>query len=182
MHESELCAQELVDPAAELEAVRERLNQASEVDKALQPWTEYDRAQASLTDATKRVGELTARMEAVKDEERELIAGAGIPVEGLTFEPETAEPLLNGRPLEVAGGAERIRMAVAVAIAVDPKLRVCLVDEANDLDLDALEALDELAGEHDFQVWGCRLGIEGPGEVIVEGGEARSVELAVGAS
>lgn len=175
-------AEAISDPSDELEIVRGRLNQASEVERALQPWGEYDRAQASFSEATNRVDELTAQMATLKDEERELIAGAGIPVEGLTFEPETAEPLLNGRPLEVASGGERIRMAVSVAIAVDPELRVCLVDEANDLDLDALEALDGLAEEHDFQVWGCRLGIEGPGEVIVENGEARSVEPAMAAS
>ena len=107
-----------------------------------------------------------------------MIAAAGIPVPGLTFDPETAEPQLNGFPLALASGGERIRMAVAVALAVDPELRVCLVDEANDLDLEALEELDRLATEHGFQVFACRIGLEGAGEIVVDDGEAVTPEPA----
>ncbi len=41
---------------------------------------------------------------------------------------------------------------------------------------EALEALRALAEEHDFQIWACRIGIEGPGEVVIEDGEARSAD------
>lgn len=51
-------------------------------------------------------------------------------------------------------------------------MRVCLLDEANNLDLPSMERLDELAKKHRFQIWAVRIGIEGPGEVVVEDGEA----------
>jgi len=44
----------------------------------------------------------------------------------------------------------------------------------NDIDLDGLEELDRLAKAHGMQVWAARIGLEGPGEIVVEDGEARS--------
>lgn len=174
-------AEAMPDPADEIEAVQERISRADRVHAALRPWQAWDEAQASLEEETDTIARITAAMEELRAEERRLLAESGMPVDGLSFDPESGEPLLNGRPLAVASGAERIRMAVSVAVAANPELRVCLVDEANDLDLDALEELKRLGEEHDFQVWACRIGLEGPGEVLIEDGEARSegVEEAV---
>jgi ABC-type dipeptide/oligopeptide/nickel transport system ATPase component len=161
---------------AEIAAVQERLEQADAVNASLEPWKEFERAQEDLKKATVLADALTDELGQLKSAELRLIAAAGIPVPGLTFEPETCAPMLNGFPLELASGGERIRLAVAVAIAVDPELRICLVDEANDLDLEALEELDRLAQSHDFQVFACRIGIESPGEILLEDGVASNRE------
>lgn len=158
----------------ELAATMEQIAAADRVNRELEPWKAYDRAQDQHEIASREVDTLTAELERIQDEERALIAGAGIPVEGLTFD-ESGHPLLNGLPLEVASGGERIRMAIRVAIAANPALKIVLVDEGNDLDLDALAELDHLAEEHGFQIWLCRIGLEGPGEILVEDGEARTV-------
>lgn len=157
-----------------IEATLARLGDAEAVNARLEPWKEYDRAQRGLEGATAEVDRLTEAMKIAEADERRLIAEAGIPVDGLSFAPETAEPLLNGRPLAVASGGEKIRMALDVAIAADPELKVVLVDEGNDLDLEALDALRGRASEHGFQIWLCRIGLEGPGEIVVEDGEART--------
>lgn len=160
----------------EIEAVHARMAAVEEMNAALEPWREWDRAQVELESANAEVAKLTERIDELHATERRLIAEAGIPVPGLSFDPESGDPLLNGRPLAVASGAERIRLAVNVAQAANPDLHICLVDEANDLDLEQLGELDRLAREHGFQVWGCRVGIEGPGEIVVEDGNARSAQ------
>lgn len=161
----------------EIEAVTARISQADEVAAVLRPWMTWDEAQVEFAAATDTVAGLTEQLKALREQERKLLAESGLPVEGLTFDEESGEPLLNGRPLAVASGAERIRMAVAIAIAANPQLRVCLVDEANDLDLEALEALRALAEEHDMQVWACRIGLESRGEIVVADGIAKSVDV-----
>lgn len=165
------------DPDAEIERVKARIGEADQVAATLEPWKASDRARAEAEEATKRVEAITAEMNGLDAQEKELLAGAGLPVDGLSFTAD-GSPLLNGRPLEVASGAERIRLAVAVALAAHPALRICLVDEANDIDLDGLAELDRLAQEHGFQVWAARLGIEGPGEIVVEDGKARARDAA----
>lgn len=159
------------------ETVHAGADEADQVAAALEPWKAADRARAEAEEATKRVEAITAEMNGLDAQEKELLASAGLPVDGLSFTAD-GSPLLNGRPLEVASGAERIRLAVAVALAAHPALRICLVDEANDIDLDGLAELDRLAQEHGFQVWAARLGIEGPGEIVVEDGKARARDAA----
>lgn len=171
--EAELLLTEALDPAEEMEQVKARIGEADQVNAALEPWKAWDRAQDEASAAGQQVDALTSYLDDLEQRERALISGAGIPVDGLTFDAAGA-PILNGRPLEVASGAERIRLAVAVALAANPDLRVCLVDEANDIDLEGLQELDRLAREHGFQVWAARLGLEGPGEIVVEDGEARA--------
>lgn len=162
---------DLLDPAAELAQVRARIEAASAIDASIEPWKAWDRAQAELEEATSQYDRITAELHAFDSEERALVATVPVPVEGLGFSP-TGEPLLNGLPLEIASGAERIELAVGVAFEVNPDLRVALIDEANDLDLEAMERLDQRAKERGFQIWACRLGIEGPGDVVVDDGEA----------
>lgn len=159
------------DPADAIQAVQVRISGAEAVQRALKPWESWDDAQVLLAKATDQVADLTRQIKDLQAEEHRLIAEAGIPVRGLSFDEEGA-PLLHGRPLELASGGERIELAVDVALAVDPELRVALVDEANDLDLEALDRLRRRAEQHDFQIWLCRIGLEGAGEVRVLAGEA----------
>lgn len=162
------------DPSEEIAAIRTRIEAADEVRASIEPWSAWERAQAELAEATAAEKSLTSQMDAIALQERKLIAAAGISVPGLSF-ADDGSPLLNERPLLVASGAERCRLAVAVAMAANPDLRICLLDEeANGLDLDGLKQLDELAREHGFQVWAARIGLEGGGEVVVEDGIAKT--------
>lgn len=165
------------DPTTEIEAIKGRLAEAARINARLQPWLEYETAQGMVEEAADWERRLTEQIKAVDEEKNRLLAEAAIPVEGLTF-AEDGTPLYAGRPLEDASGAERITLAVQVALATSPALRVCLLDEANDLDLDSLQALDALAREHGFQIWAVRIGLEGDGEVVVDDGEARTREPA----
>lgn len=174
---AEEAAEAMPDPSEDIQAVQDRIGQAESVQRALRPWESWDAAQALHQKATDQVAELTRQMNEKEAEEHRLIAEAGIPVRGLSFDEDGA-PLLNGRPLELASGGERIELAVDVALAVNPELRVCLVDEANDLDLEAMDRLRRRAETHDFQIWICRIGLEGPGDVRVMAGEAESAPVA----
>lgn len=161
----------LPDTSDAMDEIQDKLETAEERRAALEPWKRWESAQEEYEQLREQEKALTERLGALEQKEAALLEDAGIPIEGLGFD-EDGEPLLNGRSLALASGAEKIELAVQVAIAADPDLRVCLLDEANDLDLDAMERLDELATAHDFQIFACRVGIEGPGDIVVDDGEA----------
>jgi len=166
---------EMPDCLDEIDAVRTQIANASVINERLEPWKAYDRARTELKEAQETVDGFTQAIEASRENEKMLLQDSGIPIPNLSFDSETGEPLLNGHPLSGASGRERIDLAVAAAIAANPDLRICLLDEANDLDLESLEALGELANKHDFQVWVARIGLEGAGEIVVEDGVAKAV-------
>jgi hypothetical protein len=168
----ELAAQ-IPDREAEIEACNMEIANSATVNEQLAPWLEYDRSLEREAEADEKVKGLTSVVEGCDSEMAELLAVSGIPVPGLSFDAE-GTPLIHGRPFVDASGAEKITTAVAVAVAAQPELRICLLDEANDMDLEMLDALDRLAKGYGFQVWAVRIGIEGPGEVVVEDGTAQT--------
>ena len=161
------------DPAPQIAQLQEVLASASEVDRKRQPWLDHEKATMDFENVATEERTLTEDLKNIKAAEGRLLAESGIPVKGIGFD-EAGTPLLNDRSLELASGRERIEVAVSVALAADPQLRVCLLDEANELDLDAMKALDRLARKHHFQIWCVRIGLEGPGEIVVEDGVAKS--------
>ena len=132
------------DPFEEMGEVRDRLEASSVVDAAIEPWRAWDRSREELEQATLDVDALTNTMGQLELQEKKLVRSAGIPLPGVTF-ADDGSLLLNDLPLQLASGAEKIELAVRVAIAVDPELGIVLVDEANDIDLDGIEKLDALA-------------------------------------
>lgn len=160
---------EAPDYSGQIEQVQARIEKAEAIQEALEPWKEWERAQDQLEDVTEAVDELTTEIEEVRERRTKLIAEADFPVDGLSFTAE-GEVQLNGHPLEQASGREKIELGVTAALAHDPELRVVLVDEGNDLDMEGLEHLREICDEHGLQVVLARLGLEGAGELEVVDG------------
>lgn len=169
--------EELPDYTAAMDDIQEEIAAAGNEAQALRPWTRWEEAQAELEEVQCTIDSLTEEIQKNDAAQTRLLANSGIPVKGLSFTVE-GEPLLNDNALEVASGRERIDMAVNVAMAADPDLKICLLDEANDLDEDALKLLNDRAIENDFQIWIARISKEGGGEIIVEDGVAESAEPA----
>ncbi len=146
--DEELAEMPVVD--GEIESVTDRISQAGAVNEALEPWKEWERAQASIAEhRTERdtINELLGKLE---HEKAAAISGAALPFTGLTLDDD-GEILIDGSPLSAASGMERCRLALEVAIADDPDLGVVFMN-GNELDLDALAEIHRLAEEHDFQV------------------------------
>ena len=78
----------------------------------------------------------------------------------------------QGVPFSQASSAEQIRVSVAMAMAMNPRLRVLRIKDGSLLDDQALAALREQVAENDFQLWleVVTTSTEG-GAVIIEDGK-----------
>lgn len=168
-------AEALPDRMVAIEAVERHIADANKVQQDLEPWRRWDEAQAQLGEATERERLLTDVLRKIEADKTRLLEESGIPVPGISFGAD-GDLRLNGNPLDQASGEEEISLAVDVAMAADPTLRLCLIDEGNELDLDRLKALDAKAKEHDFHVVLVRIGIEGGGDIVVDNGHAYNNE------
>jgi hypothetical protein len=157
------------DPTPEIHATRLRISEAEAARTALYPWAKWEEAQAQLEHSIEEKARLTAAMDALTAEREALLASASFPVEGLGIDSE-GNLLLNGHPLSQASGRERVVFATRVAEAANPKLRIVLHDEGSDIDADGLAELHHFCLDRKLQLFLCRLGLEGPGELeIVDG-------------
>lgn len=159
----------LPDVSDAIAEVHQRIRSAEAVQRSLEPWRAWERAQEDLEGVVAEAARLTAAIEATKEEREQLIASAEFPIPGLDFTAD-GTVILNGLPLDQASGRERVELAVLAAAAANPSLRTILVDEGNDIDAEGMERLVQLAEEHDLQPIVARLGLEGAGELEVVDG------------
>ena len=146
----------------ELEGVEE-LNQQIRANNAA-------RHQAELKADMRQDYEILTRKIAALDEQKaQALASASFPVSGLGF-AETGVTY-QGVPFSQASSAEQIRVSVAMAMAMNPELRVLRIKDGSLLDGDAMEALREQVAANDFQLWIERVGNADEGAIIIEDGE-----------
>lgn len=117
---------------------------------------------------------LTAAMDARKAAREKALAEADMPIAGLGIADIDGKlrVTLDGEPFSQSSGAQRIKVSTSIAIAANPKLRVCRIKDGSLLDQKNMAILGEMATEHDFQVWIETVGEEGAG-IIMEAGRVK---------
>lgn len=112
---------------------------------------------------------LTESIDAVDQQKADAIAAAAMPVPGLGFSA-AGTVTLNGLPLEQASAAERLRVSVAIGIAMNPRLRVLLVRDASLLDTESMRMVAEMAKVSGSQLWIEVVDSGDPTAVVIEDG------------
>lgn len=119
---------------------------------------------------------LTTRIAQIDAEKAERLAAATFPLDGLGLDEHGVT--WNGLPFAQASTAVRTRVSVAIGAALNPKLRIALIRNGNDLDSTNLALIAAAAAEHDMQLWIERIdGAKGLPTVVIEDGTV--VEQAV---
>lgn len=114
--------------------------------------------------------ELTDKLADIDAQKQALLAAAKFPVEGLGF--NDLGPTLNGVPLAQASTARKLDLSYAVAVALNPKLKLLIIREGAFFDEESLAAIDERARRDGVQVLIERVGTRDKGSnvVIIENG------------
>lgn len=111
---------------------------------------------------------LNHTIEELDERKRLMVSSAKMPVEGLTFGSEAV--LYQGVPLDQASSAERLRVSVAIGIAMNAKLKVLLIRDGSLLDKNNLAMIARMAEEADAQLWIERVGDGDECSVVIEDG------------
>jgi predicted ATP-dependent endonuclease of OLD family len=159
---------DLEDEAAITERIRELQSQNSEraaaMARAEQVKTDRTRLQASAEKAIT----LTNAIATIQREREEALKSIDLPIKGLAM--SAGGILFNGHPISQASFAQQIRLGVALAMKLNPKLKVAIIKEASLLDDDNLAALHKMAEQGDFQVWIERVGNGSKDAIVIEEG------------
>jgi hypothetical protein len=107
---------------------------------------------------------LSAKIEALDADKSAQLAAAKFPLHGLSFTGECVT--FHGVPIAQASQAVKIKISVAIAVALNPKMRVMLIRDGAFLDAGNFKLLADLAHEYDFQMWIERVG-DGPEVTVV---------------
>jgi len=81
----------------------------------------------------------------------ELMTSAAFPLEGLSVDENGVT--YQGTPFGQCSDAEKIKISMAIAIKLNPKIKVIRIKNAAFLDENNFRAIKEIADENDYQVW-----------------------------
>jgi hypothetical protein len=116
-----------------------------------------------------RYTELTHEIEAIDAKKAAAVAAAKMPVAGLGFDAD-GTVTFNGVPLSQASSAEQIKVSLAMAMALNPTIRVVRIMDGSLLDTDSMRLIAEMAAAADMQVWVERVQDGSPSAVVIEDG------------
>ena len=123
-----------------------------------------------------RAKALTDRMDARELEKQRKIEAAQMPIPSLGF--GTGFITLGGVPFEQASDAEQLRTSIALAMALNPTLRIIRVRDGSLLDEHSLKMVEEMASEKDFQIWLEFVDSSGSVGIVIEDGRVKGQTLA----
>lgn len=116
---------------------------------------------------------LTREIQRLDQEKSDGLAAAKLPVNGLSFDDDGV--LYNGIPFSQSSAAERLMVSTAMAMAMNPGLRVILIRDASLLDDENLAIIQRAAEREDFQLWVETVHPSGDGPtVVIEDGSVQA--------
>lgn len=139
--------EELVD-ASEL---RQQITKARETNALVATRQKKLAAELRAIEFEREAADITKAMDAREEQKNSAIAEAKLPVKGLGFGDGIVT--FNDLPFDQASDSEQLRASVAIAAAMNPKLRVIRVRDGSLLDDAARVLLATLADEMDMQIW-----------------------------
>jgi hypothetical protein len=93
----------------------------------------------------------TAKLEAIARYKMELMERTDFPIKGLDF--RAGKVVYNGVPISQASAAEKLRVGMAIAMALNPKLRIIRIEDGSLLDRQSWQVIKDMAHQGDYQVW-----------------------------
>lgn len=155
------------DPAE----VRARIEEARGLQQMIREAEHRRDLEENLRSAKAHAEQLSKTIEDRKARVAAAVASTAMPVEGLAF--GEGDVMFAGLPFDQASGAERLRVSLAIAMAMHPKLRVIRIKDGSLLDEASLALVAEMAAAADYQVWIERVDTSGKVGVVMEDGEVK---------
>lgn len=162
---------ELVD----VEPIRERIATATKVNEQIREQKERRYLEGELAKARAVTTGLTATLDDIKKRKAEALAAAKMPVPNLTVNTEDNVLMLAGVPFSQASTGVKIRTGTAIAMALNPALKLIVIRDASLLDEKNRTVIDELARDNEFLVLLEIADENSPVGIVIEEGAVREV-------
>lgn len=146
----------------------EEINRYAQLRKTRQNMeNEHEQQQIKASDRTDRLEEL-------KQLKTALVSKSKLPIDGLDFSEDGVT--YKGIPFEQISDSEKLKVSMAIAMALNPKIRVIRITDGSLLDSDSMTVIQEMAKDNDFQVWIEVVDESGKVGICIEDGEVKSID------
>lgn len=156
------------------EELERNIAEIDEINKKIRANLDRERAEQEAEDLRDQYNELTHQIESLRQERRELLEGADLPLEGLSV--ESGELIYKGQKWDCMSGAEQLIVGASIVRKLNPDCGFVLLDKLEQLDSKTLEEFGSWLEAQGLQAIATRVSTGDECAVIIEDGmEVRKV-------
>lgn len=115
----------------------------------------------------------TSRISTIDEDKNTALKAAKMPIEGL--EVSDSGVMFNKIPFAQLSSAEKLKVSMSIAMAMNPELRIIRILDGSLLDDTNMQVINEMAKDNDFQVWVERVDSTGKVGFYIEEGEVKAI-------
>lgn len=168
--EASRLANEIVVP--DVDELRQKITNIEEHNKKIASNKGYDELERQRLEWETETAKATLKIDKLREDKAIKLENINYPIEGLSLEEDGV--YWYGLPFEQASTSERMRVSVAIGLALNPDLKILLVRDGSNLDTHSLKAIQEQAKDADAQLWIERVAESKDGvQVFIEEGELK---------
>jgi predicted ATP-dependent endonuclease of OLD family len=157
----------------DIDAITEKFQSVAQHNEFVKAFRALADRKSELDEYNRAALNLTERIESIDREKAELVKKADLPVNHLAFDENGV--YYRDVPFEQCSSSEQLKVSTALAMRLNPKLRVIRITDGSLLDEDSLATLQSIAESEDFQIWLEKVDDgEGGVGVVIEDGEVKS--------
>lgn len=157
-----------LEPDVDLVPMSEELAGVDDHNKRVREYYAREKAALAVEEKTTESKRLTDDIDAVDAEKAKILATADLPLPQLGIGEHGVT--YDGVSLKDCSESKQTRISVAMAMALNPGLRMIMIRNGAALDSDAVKMISDMADENDFHVIIERIEDDTPGAVIIEDG------------
>lgn len=159
------------ESTADLEA---NIQHIEDINKKVRANLDRQKAEIEAEDFRSQYDELTEQVEAIRQQKRDLLKGADLPLEGLTV--ENSELVYNGQKWDCMSGAEQLIVATSIVRKLNPDCGFVLLDKLEQLDSKTLDAFGNWLEKEGLQAIATRVSSGDECCILIEDGCSVSVK------
>lgn len=161
----------LIDP--DTTTIQSKLQNIETINKQVASAAKFRRLEGEIAEYKESSNWLTKKIEDIDRTKLDTLQSAEFPIIGLSFDENGVT--FNSIPFKQCSAAERLKISMAMAMAMNPKLRVIRIMDGSLLDSDNMKVIKEMALEKDYQVWIEVVDESGTMGVMIEDGQIKEV-------
>jgi len=131
--------------------IQQDMQDADAINKVVRGNLQHRDTHAKLAQEQAEAARLTEALDQVDREKAQRLAQAHFPIAGLSF--NELGVTFNDLPFRQASSAEQLKVSMAMALALNPKLKIILIRDGSLLDPTNLKYIAEVAHQQGAQVW-----------------------------
>jgi len=135
----------------DIDALQAKLDKAEATNVSVREAQHYEITLLEISEETKKADKCSDQIKALDKQKADAIKAAKMPVKGLSFDEDGL--VFNDVPFSQASSAEKLKVSVAMAMALNPELRVLRITDGSLLDSKSMALIEKMAVDHDYQVW-----------------------------